>query len=660
MNQQANLLLSAETLRRESGLVRGQNIEGTFALKRVASQTHLIVNQLQAGVLAEFAEPKNVPQALENCIRERKCPPLHEFYDLVLKAHRAGILRSEELCPDAPAAIERPAVRWFASLKPRVSTLVLCLGSLAAVGVAFWHWGAVPPARILDVLLGWLAVCGALSLGQVLAAAALRGAGCEVHHPHFRWLTPTPHFAVDLTDACMSGALGRALIHAVSLFPLALATAIGLWLRAPWSLFPLGALFLACRPIGHGPMGRILTLLRRKPFLSTDRKPLFDAPFALTEHARLAWRRFDPRVAAVQLIASLGWALGLGCVAYHLLHLHIADVFKDWSLWEKILLALAAVLTVTSLLWLVATIQYHAVDAFVALWRRVRRAWQRTRHRAISPATDLDLVETLVRRNPLLGRLDPEVQMELAQCFQPFQSGMWRTLVAFDQEPPCVSLIVSGRATLYRRLESGRKTRFLRVVEGDLFGAHHLIDPANANLEIRTDTPLVALTLTQADFQRLVIARLGVPAVCSYMHKHLFLQNSSPLCAEWRPAAIARFAALADTAQHTTGGRIIARGEEVPNLYVLYVGHARSRDEKKRTSRINPGDFFGEISLLQTSAATADVEAREEARSLVINRVEFIRFMTRNHQVALQLERLCSRRLGRPIFPLERCAFGER
>ena len=101
-------------------------------------------------------------------------------------------------------------------------------------------------------------------------------------------------------------------------------------------------------------------------------------------------------------------------------------------------------------------------------------------------------------------------------------------------------------------------------------------------------------------------------------------------------------------------------GQEVPSLYVLYEGHARARDKDKRTSRIEPGDFFGEISLLQTSAANADVETREESRSLVVNRVEFIRFMTRNHHVALQMERLCSARLGRPIFPLERCAFEER
>jgi CRP-like cAMP-binding protein len=660
MNQHDNLLLSTGILRRDTGLLRGQPVGDTFALKRVAAQTYLIVNPLQAGVLAEFAEPKSVPQALENCIRERKCPPLREFYDLILKAHAAGILRSEPLAPDAPAASERLPVRWFASLQPRVLTLVFCLGVLVATGLAFSHWGTVPPAGVLDVLAGWLVVCGALSLGQALAAAALRGAGCEVHHPHIHWLTLAPHFAVNQTDACMSGRLGNATIQAVTWLPLAFASILGFWLRAPWSLFPLAALFIACRPIGASPMGRLLAQLRRRPFLSTDRRPLFDVELPLIEHSRHVWRRFDSGVATVQFIASLGWGLSLGCVAYRLLHLPVKVLFADWLHWEKSLLLMAAALAVISLLWLAAVIQHRAFGTVVALWRRGCLAWRRLRHRPINPATDVALIEALVRGNPLLGRLDPEVQLELARSLQPYQSSAWRTLVSFDQEPPVVSLIVSGRASIYRRLKSGRKTRFLRVVEGDLFGAHHLIDPENASLEIRTDTPLVALTLSQADFQRLVLARLGAPAVCAYMHKHLFLQNSSPLCADWRPAAIAHFVDLAETASHSAGGRIIARGQEVPSLYVLYEGHARTRDDHKRTARLNPGDFFGEISLLQTSVATTDVETKDEARSLVVNRVEFIRFMARNHQVALQMERLCSRRLGRPIFPLERTAFSER
>src|SRR6188768_2947871 len=170
MDQHTNLLLSAEVLRREAGLIRGQAVGNTFALKRVASQTYLTVDKLQARVLGEFAEPKNVPEALENSIRNRKCPPLGEFYDLILKAHRAGLLRSEELCTEAPATIEHPPVRWFLSLPPRALTIFLGLAVLGAVGAGLFHWGVVMPAQWLDGLAGWAAVCGALSLGHVLGA----------------------------------------------------------------------------------------------------------------------------------------------------------------------------------------------------------------------------------------------------------------------------------------------------------------------------------------------------------------------------------------------------------------------------------------------------------------------------------------------------------
>lgn len=660
MDQHTNLLLSAEVLRREEGLIRGQTVGNAVAFKRISSQTYLIVDRLQAGVLAEFAKPKNVPEALENCIGSRRCPSLGEFYDLILKAHRAGMLRSEELCTDGPAAIEHPSVRWFFALKPRKLTVLAGLGALAAIGVGLVRWGAVMPTHWFDVLFGWVAVCCALSLGHVLAGAALRGAGCEVHRPRFRWRTPLPHFVVDQTDICMAHRLARATLEVANLLPLALVTLAALYFRQAWSVFPLAALFFACRPIGASPFARLLVVLRRQPLLSTDLAPLFDAQPTFTESLRQGWRRFDGRVASLQLLASIGWVLALGATTYRVLQLRVAGLLEDWSHWEKTLFGLGAALAATALLWLGTELR-HPVIALLRGWsRHVRIMLRRARQQPLTPERDLEQIEELIRRNSLLGQLDVGTQMELAMCCKPFAAGRWRTLTRFDQAPDHVTLIVSGRANLFRRRKSGRKDRFLRVREGDLFGAHHLVDPTDANLQIRTGSRLVALAISPEDFQRLVIERLGTAAVAAYLQKHLFLQNSSPFCADWRPAAIARFVELADTAHHAAGGRILQRGQEVHNLYVLYEGEARACDKHKRTSTLQAGDFFGEISLLQTSGAIADIEAKDEARSLFVGRVEFIRFMTRSHHVALQMERLGSQRLGRPIFPLERCAFEER
>jgi CRP-like cAMP-binding protein len=56
---------------------------------------------------------------------------------------------------------------------------------------------------------------------------------------------------------------------------------------------------------------------------------------------------------------------------------------------------------------------------------------------------------------------------------------------------------------------------------------------------------------------------------------------------------------------------------------------------------------------LQNSAASLDVIATRPTRLLCVQRTDFLRFVTHNHRVALSLEQIASRRLGRPIFPLQ-------
>lgn len=639
-----NLLLTAESLRLAPGLVRGQPVKGAFTLKDVASQVYLTVDANQMRVLEEFEHARTVPEVLENCIRNRTCIALREFYDLILKASQAGVLRIEGADPSL-----RHAVHWLLPLRPRWVLPFIVLAMAGTIALVVLR-PPVLPATWLDALWGWLVTCVALSFAQAVTASMLRGSGCEIYRPHLRWLSGLPHFAIDASDARMLGRVGRAAVFASPLLPLALATSAGLWWSRPWTLFPLAVLFLQCWPVGRSAGGRLLALFRHRPLLDTDRAPLFDAPLSLGEQWRHTWRVLDGRVALLQLASGIAWVAAVGAVVFRLLGLDPLLVRQDWAYWQAFALILDAVLAVTVLGWLGLALEYPLIDGCQLAWRRWGVGWRRWRT-GRDPLGDNADLEALIRRNPLLRRLDLETQTELAQHLRPFHARPWRTLIRFDEVPPFVGLILSGSATLYRRAKSGRRVRFLQVIEGDLFGAHKLVDPDNASLQARTDTPLYALVLNSSDFNRLVVGKLGAAVVRNYVHKHLFLQRCS-LCAEWRPAAIARFAELAEIAAHAKG-KIVQRGQEVRNLYVLYEGRARALEGAKQVGKLRPGDVFGEISLLQASVATVDVEASDDSRCLVIDRVEFIRFMSRNHHVALQMERLCSKRLGRPIFPLD-------
>lgn len=654
MDLDPDLLLTAENLRLETGLVRGQRDRGAVALKRLPSQTYLVVDSLQAQVLEEFAQPRNVPAVLENCIRKRICPPLREFYDLVAKAHRAGILRSEELGAEGPPAAPAPPVRWFLTLPARLVLPFAAVAAVATLAVVILR-APVLPATALAVLEGWAIACAALSLGHALAAAVLHGAEGEVHRPRLDLLSPTPHFTFDLRETCMLARKARVAVFAMTVVPLALATAAGLWFRLPWATVTLGALFFACRPAGGGFVGRILPLLRRRPLIDTDGPPLFEASSSLREEWRAAWRRFDGRVASLQFALGVAWAFALGAEAYRIWGVPLLRAWESRAEWRFHALAVVGSIVVVLTFAAAVKVQHRVVDACAIAGRRWIVAWRRWRGKLakIDPA----MLEEQVRKNPLLRRLDPDAQAELLECLQPLESRPWREIVAFGAEPTFVGLVVSGRATVYKRHKSGRRGRFFQIVEGDLFGAHKLFDPVHGDLAVRADTPFVAAMIPCEAFQRLVVDRLGAPVVSRYVQSHLFLQRASSLCAEWRPAAVARFAELATTMSHPAGGKIIAQGQEVGSLYVLYDGQARAVRNRKPLGKIRPGDVFGEVSLLQTSAATADVETKEDSRCLLVNRVEFIRFMSRNHHVALQLERMCSSRLGRPIFPLTRETF---
>jgi CRP-like cAMP-binding protein len=648
MELDRDLLLTAEHLRLEDGLIRGKTVRGTFAFKRMPSQTYLVVDTLQAQLLDEFMRPQNVPAALESCIRKRTCPPLREFYDLILKAHRAGILRSEEIGADGPPPATHAPVRWFLRLPGQVLLPLTALAVLATAIVAILRPPAVPPDGLAG-FIGWAATCGAVSLGHLLAACVLRHAGGEIVHPRFQLFSFTPHFTIDFAEACMLARGARAAVYAVTLLPLASLVALALWQRQPWAAIPLGALLLHSWPVGE-VVEKLVVLLRRAPHVATDEPAMFDAPSTPLDEFRAAWRRIEGRVVLAQTLAALAWSLAVGAAAYRLLDLPLKLAWEHRADWRTPTLVLLGAVAALMLLRFASHVQHRVIDAFLVAYRRWR-VWLR-RWRGRVDDIDAEQIEALVRRHPLLRRLDANLQLELVSRLQPLRARPWQTLMAFDQPPPYVALVLSGRATLHRRLKSGRKERFLDVVEGDLFGAHALIDPELGNLEVRTRTPFAAAMLSIEDFQRLVLTPLGAPAVRRYAQNHLFLQRASPLCAEWRPTAVARFAELAATSTHPSGGKILAQGQEVASLYVLYEGRAHAVRDKKSVGKLSPGDFFGEISLLQTSAATADVQTKDDARCLVVNRVEFIRFLSRNHHVALQLEKLCSSRLGRPIFPL--------
>jgi hypothetical protein len=78
------------------------------AVKYVPGRRYLVLTPKQWGMLQEFGAGRTVTQVLCAAIAAQRCPSLREFYELVVKAVRAGILLTAVV--PVPAAVA-PAKR---------------------------------------------------------------------------------------------------------------------------------------------------------------------------------------------------------------------------------------------------------------------------------------------------------------------------------------------------------------------------------------------------------------------------------------------------------------------------------------------------------------------------------------------------------------------
>ena len=285
------------------------------------------------------------------------------------------------------------------------------------------------------------------------------------------------------------------------------------------------------------------------------------------------------------------------------------------------------------------------------LWRKAIRLWQTRWFDRDAPALDESSRLKLLAALPLFSGMLPPQRIELVRKMKVTRHGPWKTLQGGDV-PTCVSLIVSGKVSLRRKLTTGRTVQVQVIGEGNLIGLHDLADPGFPNYRLRTLTPVTLLTVERSVAEELIVKRVSQATLADMVLKRPFLRRIS-LCKNWHLQAIDRFARLSRIADYAQGQGILNEGQVVEDFFVIFQGDAQVSRNGRPVATIKSGNFFGEIGLMQNSSPNSSVTANNGTRCLTIPRVEMLRFVTHNYTVALEIERVSSKRLGRPLFPLK-------
>jgi CRP-like cAMP-binding protein len=213
-------------------------------------------------------------------------------------------------------------------------------------------------------------------------------------------------------------------------------------------------------------------------------------------------------------------------------------------------------------------------------------------------------------------------------------------------------VVVSGQVEITQESDSGRPKRIAVLSAGDAFGEIALLENVPRTASVRSVSQCTLLSLSRQNFAKLILPHVGVEKFTENLQKRAFLARI-PLCHDWHPQALQHFAVDSVMNHFKEDMAVVREKQENHFFYIVYKGSFDVKRKKKKLATLKPGDFFGEISLLQSSIGTADVVAREDSACISVHRNDFLNFIGKDFLIGMQIESVSSKRLKHPVFPLD-------
>lgn len=655
MNQ-SHILTQAQ-LELSSDIEASKPEHDILILKQIPQKTYLVLESEQWNLLKCFKNATTLQEILPKLITERKTPPLRSLYELILKATLAGMLSvdGKMLAQAQPSK----AAEWPHKLR---------FGLANWFGVAAILFGFITillnpidlPRNLADIFIAWLLICLCLSIGYFLSACLLVGFYREVYDVGFRWKHPFPHFHCNVEDARMAGRQCELAVALMQLAPMFFILGISaLWYPQLEYILLLGVFYLTL-PSGHSPACLLLRCLYRKLPLSTTRDFIF-------VQNRLLWTLINARIKFTDkryLLIFSGftfiWLFTVLLANLSAFDLNTSELSNRFirSGWAQltaliILLQMAALIlgSLGLLSWIAAKNILHVVEELHI--RRKPRA-------ELSEKLELT-VEDIVqffRTTLLLKGLDTTILQELAGQIRGLLVAPRKFIVREGEHGNDLFFVYDGEVEVLMNLKSGRPLKITELHSGDVFGEIALLHDVPRTRSVRATRKTLLLALSRDCFRQHIVERMGAEQVEAIIEKQSFLHRIQ-LCKNWHPQALTAFSRLASIAEFHPGETVIKKGMRNQFFYLIYDGLLEVLKDGQRLARLSTGEFFGEISLLQNSTATADIVAITESRCLVVQRRDFLHFISTDFLVGLQFEEISSKRLKHPIFPLTGVAYDD-
>lgn len=118
-----------------------------------------------------------------------------------------------------------------------------------------------------------------------------------------------------------------------------------------------------------------------------------------------------------------------------------------------------------------------------------------------------------------------------------------------------------------------------------------------------------------------------------------------PIFANCTPEEVAAVSSVAQESGFQTGQIIVTQGTPGQAFYLILTGRVEIVRDGQSLGAFGPGDFFGEMSLLDHAPRSATIKALEPTTCLMLSSWDFKALLEKHPSIAIKLLEVLSRRL---------------
>jgi putative peptide zinc metalloprotease protein len=236
----------------------------------------------------------------------------------------------------------------------------------------------------------------------------------------------------------------------------------------------------------------------------------------------------------------------------------------------------------------------------------------------------------------------------IAVTLEPHQYAAGETIIRQGDPGDAFFIIESGKVQVWQSEGEAESQQVNALAPGQFFGEVALVTDAPRNATIIAETPCVLLSLGRRDFDVLVKHHLAFAENIQADLRSKWILRNMPIFDELDAIELNYLTNKLQTETFTAGEMVVEQGDIGDKFFIIEAGELRVFQQTNGHSvdlnRLSPGDYFGEIALIQQRPRTASVEALTDATLFSLEAQAFTRMLAESQRVKQSLEKTGSRR----------------